>query len=77
MAEEFTKSQLAQNKEIEAEKKETRSLEERVKALEAALISLTKVQISHKVRLEELEPLKGLIEFVDTIKAHFANFRLK
>ncbi len=77
MAEEFTRADLKQNKEINAEKVKVRSVEERLKALEDADARRTKVLASHESRLNELDPIRGLLEFAESIKAHFANFRLR
>ncbi len=60
------------------------SQDERIAKLEARLSVLEEKSglhaasiTTHGKLLHELDPLRGLIEFAESIKAQFANFRLK
>lgn len=77
MAEEFTKSQLAQNRQIVSDKERLDALELEVAQLRDDRDRATRQLSNHSAKLRELDPLRGLIEFVETIKSHFANFRLR
>ncbi len=64
-------------KKDELQDEETARVERRVVDTAARIFRLESEVSALKARLDELRPLLGLIEFVESIKAHFANFRLK
>ncbi len=64
-------------KKDELQDEETARVERRVVDTAARIFRLESEVSALKARLSELQPLLGLIEFVESIKAQFANFRLK
>ncbi len=65
-----TKEDISQDFRISNLEKEVRELREKV----ATLIGAAE---RHGAALKQLEPLVGLVEFAESIKAHFSNYRIR